>query len=181
MSQPENSEWSVKNKIDTVKLLEEERWDELSAQERLDTLGTIVNIEVRYLGINRPIQLKSGVLKSDVAAQYENDSSCIVIDLPILAESDASEALHNVCHICYHAYQYQQVTLLSFVPAEYRNMLMFDNVEEYEKEFLDYEDGTDDIVEYALQKCEIDANKYASSAVNDYYELIEYYSQTKGT
>lgn len=180
-SPAEDTEWSVKNKIDTVKLLEEDSWAELNTQERLDVLGTIVNIEVRYLGINHPIQLKSGVLKGDVAAHYENDSNCIVVDLPFLVDSGASEALHAICHECYHAYQYQQVALLSIVPAEYRNMLMFDNVEEYEKEFLDYEDGTHDLVEYALQKCEIDANQYASSAVDEYYKLIGKYSQAKST
>lgn len=180
-SPAEDTEWTVKNKIDTVKLLEEDSWAELNTQERLDVLGTIVNIEVRYLGINHPITLECGMLEGGTAAHYENDSNCIVVDLPFLVDSGASEALHAICHESYHAYQYQQVALLSIVPAEYRSMLMFDNVEEYEKEFLDYEDGTHDLVEYALQKCEIDANQYASYSVDEYYKLIGKYSQAKST
>ena len=124
-SPAEDTEWTVKNKIDTVKLLEEDSWAELNTQERLDVLGTIVNIEVRYLGINHPITLECGKLEGGTAAHYENDSNCIVVDLPFLVDSGASEALHAICHESYHAYQYQQVALLSIVPAEYRSCLLY--------------------------------------------------------
>lgn len=58
---------------------------------------------------------------------------------------------------------------------------MFDSVEEYEKEFRNYEDGNDDFAAYVLQKCEIDANRYASYSVDEYYKLIGKYSQAKST
>ena len=180
-SPAEDTEWTVKNKIDTVKLLEEDSWAELNTQERLDVLGTIVNIEVRYLGINHPITLECGMLEGGTAAHYENDSNCIVVDLPFLVDSGASEVLHAICHESYHAYQYQQVELFSLIPEKYRNMLMFDSVEEYEKEFRNYEDGNDDLAAYVLQKCEIDANRYASYSVDEYYKLIGKYSQAKST
>lgn len=68
----EADEWTVKNKIDTVCLLQEEKWAELNEQQKLDVLGVVLNIEIRYLGINHEIYLKSGVLDSDIAARYNH-------------------------------------------------------------------------------------------------------------
>ena len=47
----ESDEQTIENNIDVVLQLQEDVWDDLSAQERLDILQTIANIERRYLGI----------------------------------------------------------------------------------------------------------------------------------
>ena len=41
-------DWTVKNNIDTVRLLKEEDWSKLDTQEKLNVLGVILNIEIRY-------------------------------------------------------------------------------------------------------------------------------------
>lgn len=181
VSTPENTEWTVNNKIDTVKLLKEDSWSQLDVQEKLDVLGTIVNIEVRYLGINHPITLKSGILEESSLSHYEPKNNCIVISLTHLADSKANEALNSICHECYHAYQHSQVEVYSIIPEEYKNMIMFNDVGDYEKEFNDYEDGSDDITKYFLQKSETNARKYASASVDSYYQLIEQYTIKENT
>lgn len=172
----EDGEWTIKNKIDTVKLLKEDSWAKLSTQERLDVLNTIVNIEVRYLGINHSITLECGRLESGIAAYYSNYDEHIVIDITYLSERRAHDSLHAICHECYHAYQHQQVELYSVLPEEYRDMLMFDIVKEYEKEFADYTKASEDVTAYLSQKCESYAEEYAFAAVDDYYERIEQFS-----
>lgn len=176
VSQKEDSEWTISNKIDTLKLLEENNWAKLDTQERLDVLNTVVNIEVRYLGINDPITLECGKLEGTVAALYSDDDKRIVIDITYLSERRAHDSLHAICHECYHAYQRQQVELYSILPEEYRDMLMFDIVKEYEKEFADYTKASEDATAYLNQKCEVYAEEYAFSSVDDYYKRIAQYS-----
>ena len=68
----EAEEWTVKNNIDTVRLLREEEWKELNPQQKLDVLGVVLNIEIRYLGLNHEVYLKSSVLNGETAAHYNH-------------------------------------------------------------------------------------------------------------
>lgn len=58
-SSKELEEQTIENNIDSILLLQENLWEKLSAQERLDVLQTVVNTERRYLGI--PHELNVGV------------------------------------------------------------------------------------------------------------------------
>ena len=172
----ENEEWTVKNNIDVVCLLTEEEWAQLNEQEKLDVLGVIANIEIRYLGINHELYLKSAVLDEDTAAHYNHRNHEIVIDLDHLRTSEAADVLDSLCHECYHSYQHQMIELYDSAGSKYQNMLVFQHVDDYIEEFNNYSDGSENILDYYYQTTEITARRYASESVVDYYELIDEYS-----
>ena len=170
------SEWTVKSNIDTVRLLQEESWSKLSTQEKLDVLGVIVNIEIRYLGLNHELYLKSGILDINTAAHYNHNNYEIVIDINYLQSASAEDILDSLCHECYHSYQYQMIALYNDIPEKYRNMLLFQYVDDYIEEFSDYTNGTESIEDYYYQTVEIAARRYAAQSVDEYYNLIDEYT-----
>lgn len=84
------------NNIDMVRLLREEEWKELSPQQKLDVLGVVLNIEIRYLGLNHEVYLKSSVLNGETAAHYNHKDHEIVIDLGQL-ETAAAATCWKAC------------------------------------------------------------------------------------
>ena len=174
----EAAEWTVKNNIDTVRLLQEEEWMTLSAQQKLDVLGVVLNIEIRYLGLDHELYLKSSVLDKNTVAHYNDRDHSIMIDIDHLQTAAAVDVLDSLCHECYHSYQHQMITLYEIVPERYRNMMLFHPVDSYIEEFTDYIDGSEDIWGYYFQTSEIHARRYAEASVEEYYDLIEEYSQT---
>lgn len=170
------SEWTIKNKIDTVKLLQEDEWEKLDVQERLDVLATVVNIEVEYLGLNHGINLESGVLNDGILAHFNYDTKCIVIDLDHINSESAKVVLESITHECYHSYQHQQVDLYLSIPEEHKNLLMFDDVKDYCGEFEHNFDPDEDFAEYYLSTSEINARSYSEWEADRYYSLIEHYT-----
>lgn len=57
--------WTVEQQIDTVQKLQPHIWNDLSREEKQDVLGTVRNIELRYLGISHPVELGFSVLEVD--------------------------------------------------------------------------------------------------------------------
>lgn len=171
-SASEAEKWTVKNNIDMVRLLREEEWKELSPQQKLDVLGVVLNIEIRYLGLNHEVYLKSSVLNGETAAHYNHKDHEIVIDLGQLETAAAADVLESLCHECFHAYQYQMIALYEDTPEKYRNMLLFQYVGSYIKETSNYNDGSGDLMDYYYQTIEIQARQYAELSVADYYGRI---------
>ena len=167
-----DSEWSVTNKYDTVKLLNENSWDTLDAKERLDVLQTVVNIEVRYLGIGHPISLKATVLEDDSNILCKYDDHRIIIDLAFLTDNEAHKVLNSICRECYIAYMRRQVEVYTLIPEEYRNMRMFGNAKLWEGLFIEYDSGDYNYADYIFAYNN-HADQYAASAVEEYYSLIE--------
>ena len=63
------SEQTIANNMDTILLLQEDEWEKLSAQERLDVLQAVANIEQRYLGL--PNELNVGVANLDADIPWD--------------------------------------------------------------------------------------------------------------
>lgn len=171
----EAEEWTVKNNIDTICLLREEEWKELNPQQKLDVLGVVLNIEIRYLGLNHEVCLKSSVLDGETAAYYNHKDHEIVVDIGQLKTVSAADVLDSLCHECYHAYQYQIIALYEDTPEKYRDMLLFQYVGSYTEEFSDYNDGSRDLMDYYYQTVEVQARQYAEVSVADYYGRIREY------
>ena len=169
-------EWTVKNNIETVRLLKEDEWSKLDLQEKLDVLGVVLNIEIHYLGLNHELYLNSARLDNNTAAYYDHSNYAVAIDIEQLESAPASEILDSLCHECYHSYQHQMIELYAATPEEYRNMLIFQYVDEYIEEFSEYTYATEDSIEYYFQAVERTARNYAAQAVEAYYELIEEYT-----
>lgn len=169
----EEDAWAVQNHMDTIRLLRPEKWTTLSTQEKMDALRVIINIEIHRLGLNHPISLRSAVLEGDVAAYYDNANHEIVIDMEHLQSVPAERVLTSICHECYHSYQCQMIELYYETPEEYRNMMVFRDVDEYIAEFSDYIHADENASGYYYQTVEVSAREYAAQAASTYYQLLE--------
>lgn len=176
----ENAEqWTIKNNIDTVKLLQEDEWSKLSVDEKMDVLSTIRNIEISYLGIPHEIYLTIKPTGNDVLGYYDHKEHTIVINRELISSDDAKKCLHTLCHEMHHAYQHNQIEAYNSVNERYKNMRMFASARIYEEEFENYISGEDDFWGYLLQDSEINANVYADSAVEDYFRKITIYLKSE--
>ncbi len=169
--------WTVEKQIDVVEKLRPEIWGELSRCEKQAVLGTVRNIEIKYLGITHPVELGFSVLEPNTLGEYRENLHQVVIDLKHLDTSPVEDILKSLLHEMYHAYQYEQIKVLEYVPKEYQQLLMFSNPIEYAEEVVNYTDGDDNYFSYRMQTLEMMANNYADSGCTQYFELIDKYTQ----
>ena len=171
----EAEEQTINNNIESVLMLQEELWVDLSVPERLNILQTVANIERRYLGI--PYELNVGVanLGEYTLGYYDDRKHQVIVSLDSLINDPAEEVLNTVCHESYHAYQYCIVFVLENADEESKNLRLFRDARNYAEEFCDYKSGGNGFYDYYYQECEMDAREYAEDAVFDYYKRIEEY------
>ena len=70
------------------------------------------------------------------------------------------------------------IDLYNATPEGYRDMLLFQYVGDYIEEFSNYADGSENTIDYYNQTVEIAARRYASDSVEEYYELIDKYTES---
>lgn len=167
---------TIANNIEVISQLDESIWSSLPPPERLNTLQTVANIEAYYLGLPHELTVVTDDLSGSTLACYEDRTHVITIDVDHFNSDSASAAVSSICHEARHALQHRLCDLYDDVDVEYKSLLIFSDVQHYKQEFSDYVNGEDDILDYYLQRCEVDARAYARDAVADYYEKISAYS-----
>ncbi|MDO4322167.1 MAG: hypothetical protein Q4C61_06535 [Lachnospiraceae bacterium] len=171
---------NISNSMDTVLLLQEKEWRELSVKERLDVLQTAANIERTYLGLPHELNVGAANLDESLLGYYNDNTHEIILNLDQISETQAYELLETVCHEAYHAYQHRLVDAYNGADARTRGLRMFKKAGRYAEEFGSYIDGTEDFCGYYDQECENDAREYAEKAVCDYYDRIFEYLEENG-
>lgn len=169
-TQPEGE--TISKNMEAVLLLQEDRWSQLDAAERLYVMKVIADIEANYLGIPK-VSICTEVLDEHTFGHYNNSTRTITLNLSYLTTANAHTMLTTVCHESYHAYQYRLVELYEGLKAEDRDLLLFNEAAQYRDEFANYVDGSDNYYAYSRQWCEADSEEYAEDAVIDYYYRIE--------
>lgn len=172
-----DDKWSLSNNIETVAMLHEETWINLSLSDKLYVLGTVKNVEMRYFGINHEVYLDAGDLDGDTLGCYNAEEHRITIDIEHLKSSDAKEVLRTLLHECRHVYDRMCVELYNQIDDDYKNMLMFYEVSEFRDDFNNYTDGDEDPLGYYFQSVEISAREYSEIATIEYFECINKYLQ----
>lgn len=178
-------EYTIAGNMDTILLLQEEEWKELSLDERMDVLQCICNIESNYLGLTREIHIYTSKLDDHVMGYYNDFTSSIQISIDLLESGDPSEILDTVCHEMFHAAQHRYVEIYEGLDDESKKSYFLYNASVYADEFKNYKSGRESedisaIVEYYGQRCEYDARSYAKESVEDYYQRIgEYLKQNE--
>lgn len=168
-------EQTIANHMDTILLLQEEQWRQLTVDQQLDVLQTVANIECRYLGIPHELNVGAVPTDEDTYGFYVDSTYEIVISMASLLNDPPEEVLDTVCHEAYHSYQHCLVDIYDTLDAESKDLRLFQKAETYQEEFQNYSDGEDDFGSYYNQACESDARAYAADAVLDYYGRIEEY------
>lgn len=171
----ESINYTVEDNLEVLTQLQEERWDVLSVQERIDVLQVVANIETSTLGIPHELNVGAANLGEYTLGGYRNGSHEIILSLDSLETDNAETILNTICHESFHAYQYCLVSVMENAPEEYENLLIFREANKYAAEFNHYQNGRNDFESYYAQKCEKDAREYAENAVNYYYLCIEEY------
>ena len=175
-----NGESTLFDNLDTICKLDDKRWEELSAQEKLDVLQVVANVERNGLGIYHDIMVQSGIMQRDsIVGEYDPVNHVITINIDHLQRDTAQETLDTVLHECYHAYQWCLAHLFADSDEQYRNLYLFADARQYVNEFENYHDGGDTHKEYEAyyyQSVELNARTYAANAVEGYFSLIELYS-----
>lgn len=172
----DGDEWSLDDNRETVEKLRQNVWETLSVSEKLDVIGTVKNIEMRKFGVNHEVYLDAENISGNAIGTYDHSKQKIVVDIEHLKSDSAANVLNTVLHECRHVYQYMIVELYEHTDEQYRNMPLFDTAACYREEFEIYISASDDAIGYYLQKCEIDARKYADSACEEYNEVLGNYN-----
>lgn len=175
MSYNQSSAQTISNNIDTILLLQEDEWNTLSVQEKLNTLQTVANIEAYYLGLPNELHVGADCLGEGTLACYNDNTYTISIDLEHLENDSVYDVLESCCHEAYHSYQHRLVDAYNLSEDNLRALRIYNTASQYAKEFRNYDNGASDFTSYFFQYCEMDAREYAESAVQDYYSRIDEY------
>ena len=179
---------SLTYNIDTVSKLDPDGgWAALSLEEKAEVLETVIKVECRYFGMkdSAPV-LKIAYLDENTLGEYSREADELLLSYQYVVDTNAGgyNVLQVLLHEMYHRYQGYQTRLLAAIRedgelAKYGDLLLLSDAAEYEKEFTNYISGADGSITsyllYASQDLEIDAERYANSAVNDYYRRIRTY------
>ena len=172
--------WHIRNNIDTLVKLSDDSWDSMSAEDKLNVLQVVLNIEVEYLGIPYELMLAASEMPSSEAAllaQYTHSDHAILINLDYLETLTSYECVEGACHEAFHCLQHCAVEAYQDMDDNYKGLYYFYYIETMNNEFENYIDGKADIEGYASQYVERSARAYGAWAAQDYKETIEEYIQ----
>lgn len=161
--------------METLALLQEDSWESLTVQERLNVLQVAANIEQRYLGLPNELNVGAGNLEENVHGCYLDQTHEILVDMDSLLEDPSWDVLETVCHEAYHSYEHRMIEAVKDVDENSKNLKLFRKAEIYAEEFGNYATGEDDFCHYFEQKCESDARDYAREALEEYRSKIATY------
>lgn len=173
-------QYTIATNIDTVLLLQEEEWEKLNLDERMDVLQCICNIEGNYLGLDRGVHIYVSKLDDNLLGYYNYSASTIQISIDLVESGDPYETLDCVCREIFHAGQARYVEIYEGLDDEAKRSYFLYNATVYAEEFRDYKnarmsDDVSDYLEYHGQWRERDAREYAYKAVLAYYDRINEY------
>lgn len=166
---------TIENNLETICLLEEETWDNLSLQERMDVLQVIANIEASYLGLPHELNAISAISDEETLGYYDDQTHTIAINIDFLQNGNSADILETLTHEAFHAYEHRLVDLYESVTDELKELRLLHRAKIYSDEFENYIDGSDDPIGYFFQAVELDSDAYAAAAVQQYFDAIYAY------
>jgi predicted SprT family Zn-dependent metalloprotease len=134
----------------------------------------VAHCEARYLGIWTPLNVEvTDFTDKNTLGCYVDQNYTIYISEDHLKNSEAQAVLSTILHESYHAYSHRMVDLYKSSDGKMKNLLPFKETQKYAEEFENYTDSSENVTEYAVQQCEVDARRYARSGIEEYYSLID--------
>lgn len=161
-----------------IALLDEDNWTSITVQEKAGVLQKIANLERSNLGISNELNVCVANLEEEGLWGYYDDSTHeIVIDMDLLLNGSAQDALQCLVHEAFHSFEHRMVDLYKEIDSSNKNLWIFRKVNIYAEEFEHYNDGEDAYSDYYEQQCEIDAREYAEERVKFYEDLINQFAE----
>lgn len=167
----QNKMYTLESQRNNLKLLNDAQWTDAPVADKLKVLNVVARIEADYLG-TPPVQVYGTYMNMDTQGKYDPKNEKIYINLQIINSHYSSQALRTVLHEMYHHYQHTLCDMYEDLPPQYRDLQMFESVQQYQKEFKDYDDGSSDYEEYYDQEVERSAREYAEQGAVEYLEFL---------
>jgi hypothetical protein len=145
---------------------------DLSMQEKLNALQTLLDIETQYL-FDAPgeVELCCAATKDGTLGYYILGYSTIVISEKAL--NDRDRAVSCILHEARHAYQERVVQYLEEAGAFDTPLLKDTEVYAWRSEEDHYASGQEDFESYYSQRIEQDAREYSEKWLEAYLTFIE--------
>ncbi len=173
--------YQLSENLDTIKLIcDNETFQSLDYEKKLDVLRAITYCEARYLGLCKINVEFIDMDNDDLLGSYNHTTKTISINKkPIqdgtLPGGSSDELLKTVLHECRHVYQILLVECYYGISPSQRSLHAFSDVGEWIENLKDYKsgDGTiDEQIEYQSQAIEQDAEEYSRREAFMYYWSI---------
>lgn len=171
----ENGSQTIDNNMDTIVLLQDYIWEELTLQERLEVLQVVANIEQTSLGLPHELNVITTNCDEFVTGRYHDAKHEIIISIDCLLQAESQDVVGTVCHEARHAAQRRIIDAYDDVRVELKSLEMFQEAAIFKEEFANPVDSAEDISGYFHQKTEIDAYAYSDRAKKVYFERINEY------
>ena len=154
--------------------LEEKIWNALTVQEKLDLLQVICDYECEFVLGCDPVEIYSGLTRGEgVWGAYSNHTKSFIISQKLLKYGNVEDVLDTALHETRHAYQYSLVdmyfSLQPHIQDEYKNLLPFQQAQDFAQEIHNYCSGEEDYEEYYNQDLEMDSREWATKRLREYY------------
>lgn len=118
---------TIENNLNTINLLQEDIWDILSLQERLNVLQTIANIEASYLGLPHELNVISAVMDEETLGYYNDQIHTVAFNIDFLRQGNSADILETLTHEAFHAYEHRLVDLYEHATNELKDPRLLRN------------------------------------------------------
>jgi len=162
-------------RVAKIAALNEDKWQTLNCDEKIDILQTLVNYETTYMKIDA-VKVAGSKLDPQVLGEYYCDDNAIYIDYVQLESADAAECIKTICHEVRHSYQYFTVDMIDWENEYVQSAFFYDEVRSWKNEMDNHTDWETDYWGYYFQAIEIDARSYSNQRSEFYTHLIENYT-----
>ena len=152
-------------------------WEKISQQAKLDIAQIVINIYTTYYGMSNSIS----VVLSDIDdedglityGRYIDVLKTIVINKKCIDNMDSQSLLITLLHEFYHAYQCEQVELLSLLPEEKQNLDVLSEARSFRDGLDNYIDGsTENFDSYEDQYVESTARYFGYTEADLFIDIL---------
>lgn len=171
----DDMEQILNEKLGTISLLADERWDRMSDQEKLSVLQTVADLEQVYLGLPHTLTVGMEELEEGEWGCYEDKTHKIIINSERVANGSSWNVLLITLHEAYHALEHRCSEAYMALDEESRHLMPYRDAAAYVWELSHYIDADEDSDRYYMQKCEQHARRYGEIRREEYYEIISVY------
>lgn len=167
---------TIANNMDTLFLLQEDNWRELSLQQRLEVLTVVGIIEQHYLGLPYALNVCATDLPEHVLGYYDDSSYEIVINMSHLINGNPYSIIKTFLHEAYHSLECRWSEAYNDAGEEMQALILYQDAKAYSEELSNYCSGfEEDFDNYYNQQCEVDSRAYAEVRIQDYYDALNEY------
>ena len=159
--------------LSTIALFEENVWQQLGDQEKIDALQVIADIETHHLRIE-PVMVVAASLGGPILGAYDYNRRHVRIDLDKHTDMKGINTINTILHECRHAYQFDCVDAADWTDSKVLDGIYFEELRQWLAEQRNPIDYADDAQGYYSMAIEQDAREYADEGCDDYYYCLQF-------